>query len=157
MNAKKIIAIDINEDRLKIAKEQGLADYILNPLNIDIEQEIKKLTEGRGADKVIEAAGGKNTFEMAWKIARPNAIIALVGMYENAQTLPLPNMYGKNLIFKTGGVDATHCEELVKLISEGKINTDFMITQTFRLNEIEKAYEFFETKPQFCLKVAIEP
>ena len=157
MNTKKIIAIDINQDRLKIAKEQGLADYILNPLNIDIEDEIKKLTERRGADKIIEAAGGENTFEMAWKIARPNAIIAVVGMYESAQTLPLPDMYGKNLIFKTGGVDATHCEELVKLISEGKINTDFMITQTFRLNEIEKAYEFFETKPNFCLKIAIEP
>lgn len=157
MNAKKIIAIDINNDRLKIAQEQGLADYILNPLNIDIEQEIKNLTEGHGADKVIEAAGGENTFEMAWKIARPNAIIALVGMYEKAQTLPLPDMYGKNLIFKTGGVDATHCEELVKLISDGKINTDFMITQTFKLNEIEEAYKFFETKPEFCLKVAIEP
>ena len=157
LGAKKIIAIDINDERLKIAKEQGLADYILNPLNVDIEKEIKNLTEGRGADKVIEAAGGENTFEMAWKIARPNAIIALVGMYEKAQTLPLPDMYGKNLIFKTGGVDATHCEELVKLISDRKINTDFMITQTFKLEEIEKAYDFFETKPEFCLKIAIEP
>ena len=157
LGAKKIIAIDINDERLKIAKEQGLADYILNPLNVDIEKEIKNLTEGRGADKVIEAAGGENTFEMAWKIARPNAIIALVGMYEKAQTLPFPDMYGKNLIFKTGGVDATHCEELVKLISDRKINTDFMITQTFKLEEIEKAYDFFETKPEFCLKIAIEP
>lgn len=157
LGAKKIIAIDINDERLKIAKEQGLADYILNPLNVDIEKEIKNLTEGRGADKVIEAVGGENTFEMAWKIARPNAIIALVGMYEKAQTLPLPDMYGKNLIFKTGGVDATHCEELVKLISDRKINTDFMITQTFKLEEIEKAYNFFETKPEFCLKIAIEP
>ena len=157
LGAKKIIAIDINDERLKIAKEQGLADYILNPLNVDIEKEIKNLTEGRGADKVIEAVGGENTFEMAWKIARPNAIIALVGMYEKAQTLPLPDMYGKNLIFKTGGVDATHCEELVKLISDRKINTDFMITQTFKLEEIEKAYDFFETKPEFCLKIAIEP
>ena len=77
-------------------------------------------------------------------------------MSEKPQVLPLPEMYGKNLIFKTGGVDATHCEELVELIFEGKINTDFMVTQTFKLNEIEKAYEFFETKPEFCLKIAIE-
>ena len=75
---------------------------------------------------------------MAWKIARPNAIIALVGMYETSQELPLPNMYGKNLIFKTGGVDAKHCQDLVNLISEGKINTDFMITHKFKLDEIEK-------------------
>lgn len=155
MGVTKIIAIDIDNSRLNIAKEQGLADYILNPQNCNIENEIKALTEGRGADKVIEAAGAKETFEMAWKIARANAIIALVGLYEQAQTLPLPDMYGKNLIFKTGGVDAVHCQKLVKLISEGKINTDFMVTQTFKLDEIESAYEFFETKPEFCLKIAV--
>ena len=156
MNAKSIIAIDIDNERLRLAKEQGLADFTLNPTECNIEAEIKALTGKRGADCVIEAAGGKNTFEMAWKIARPNAIIALVGMYEKSQELPLPEMYGKNLIFKTGGVDAIHCEKLVNLISEGKINTDFMITHTFKLDEIEKAYEFFEKKPEFCLKIAIE-
>ena len=79
----------------------------------------------------------------------------MVALYDKAQTLPLPDMYGKNLIFKTGGVDAVHCQKLVKLISEGKINTDFMVTQTFKLDEIESAYEFFETKPEFCLKIAV--
>ena len=156
MTAKKVIAIDINSARLNIALEQGLADYIINPNDCEIEKEIKNLTKGRGADCVIEAAGGENTFEMAWKIARPNAIIALVGMYEKSQTLPLPQMYGKNLIFKTGGVDAKHSNKLLKLISEGKINTDFLITQTFQFNEIEKAYSFFEEKPDFCLKIALE-
>ena len=156
MNAKKIITIDIDPKRLEIAKEQKLADYFLNPNECDIENEIKNLTEGRGADCVIEAAGGENTFEMAWKIARPNAIIALVGMYDKAQSLPLPDMYGKNLIFKTGGVDARHSEKLLKYISERKINTDFLITQSFKLKDIEQAYEFFEKKPEFCLKVLIE-
>ena len=156
MNAKKIITVDIDPKRLEIAKEQKLADYFLNPNECDIENEIKNLTEGRGADCVIEAAGGKSTFEMAWKIARPNAIIALVGMYDKAQSLPLPDMYGKNLIFKTGGVDARHSEKLLKYISEGKINTDFLITQSFKLKDIEQAYEFFEKKPEFCLKVLIE-
>ncbi len=156
MNAKKIIAIDIDSTRLKIAKEQKLADFFLNPNECNIENEIKNLTEGRGADCVVEAAGGENTFEIAWKIARPNAIIALVGMYDKAQSLPLPDMYGKNLIFKTGGVDARHSEKLLKYISEGKINTDFLITHCFNLKDIEQAYEFFEKKPEFCLKILIE-
>lgn len=156
MGAKKVIAIDIDSSRLEVAKEQNLADIILNPNNCNVEDEVKKYTEGRGADCVVEAAGGEDTFEMAWKIARPNAIVALVGMYERAQSLPLPQMYGKNLIFKTGGVDAKHSEKLLKLISEGRINTDFLITQTFSFNDIENAYRFFEEKPEFCLKVALE-
>jgi len=156
MNANKIIAIDIDNERLEVAKEQGLADFCLNPNECDIEEEIKNINNGRGADCVVEAAGGENTFEMAWKIARANAIVALVGMYEKTQLLPLPQMYGKNLVFKTGGVDARHSELLLKLISENKINTDFLITQTFGFNEIERAYKFFEEKPEFCLKIALE-
>lgn len=154
-NAGKIIAIDIDDYRLNLALKLGLADYVLNPRKCDIEKEIKKLTENRGADSVIEAAGGKNTFETAWKIARPNAIVGVVAMYEENQILPLPEMYGKNLTFKTGGVDAVHCKKLVEMISKGIINTDFLITHTFQLDEIEKAYKFFETKSDNCLKTAI--
>jgi len=152
---KAIIAIDIDNRRLEIAKRENLADYFLNPKECNIEEEIKKITGNRGADCVVEVAGGKDTFEMAWKIARPNAIIALVAMYEEAQKLPLPDMYGKNLIFKTGGVDAKHSELLLKYIADRKINTDFLITHEFNISEIEKAYEFFENRQDNCIKVAI--
>ena len=157
LGAGTIIAIDIDETRLKIAQENGLADYTFNPSKCNIEEEIKKLTENRGADGVIECSGTKETFEMSWKIARPNAVVGVVAMYEENLTLPLPEMYGKNLTFKTGGVDAVHCEKLVNLIKEKKISTDFLITQKFKLSEIQEAYKFFEQKPDGCLKIAIEP
>lgn len=155
LGAEKIIAIDVDDTRLEIAKNQNLADVIINPLNSDAEKEVKDLTERRGADSVIEAAGGKDTFQTAWKIARANAIVALVAMYEENQTLPLPDMYGKNLTFKTGGVDAVNCSKLVDLISEKKINTDFLITHKFSLDNIQQAYKLFENKSDNCLKIAI--
>lgn len=155
LSAEKIIAIDVDDTRLEIAKNQNLADVIINPLNSDAEKEVKDLTERRGADSVIEAAGGKDTFQTAWKIARANAIVALVAMYEENQTLPLPDMYGKNLTFKTGGVDAVNCSKLVDLISEKKINTDFLITHKFSLDNIQQAYKLFENKSDNCLKIAI--
>ena len=95
-----VIAIDTSDERLELAKEQGLADVIINPLKQDVEQEIKKLTLGRGADAVLEVAGGRDTFRMAWKIARPNAVVCVVALYEEPQMLPLPDMYGKNLVLK---------------------------------------------------------
>ena len=58
-----------------------------------------------GADSVIEAAGTPETFRLAWEAARPAATVTVVAMYDEAQILPLPEMYGKNLTFKTGGVD----------------------------------------------------
>ena len=156
MGANKIIALDIDQTRLEIVKSKGYADIIINPLTQNVENIVKEQTANRGADGVIEAAGGKNTFQTAWQIARPNAIVAVVAMYEENQVLPLPQMYGKNLIFKTGGVDATHCKELLNLISQNKISTDILISETYSLNEIEKAYELFEKKNNNCLKFAIK-
>jgi len=157
MGAKDIIAIDIDDTRLEVAKKQNLANYFINPKNCDVEAEIKSLTGGRGADKVIEAGGTKETFAMAYKIARANAIVGVVALYEEDMTLPLPQMYGKNLTFKTGGIDAVHSAKLIELISEGKINTDFLVTHTFKLENITEAYDVFRSKKDNCIKVAIEP
>lgn len=153
LGAGKVIAVDIDKNRLELAQKLGFADFISEPENC--EESIKEVTKS-GADAVIEAAGGKNTFELAYKIARPNAVVALVAMYEKNQILPLPEMYGKNLIFKTGGVDAVHCKELVKLIAEGKITTDFLITHRFSFDNIKDAYKLFEEKSENCLKVAVQ-
>ena len=155
LGAGKIIAIDVDASRLEIAKNQKLADFVFNPLDCDIEKEVKNLTENRGADGVIECAGAKDTFEMSWKIARPNAIVGVVAMYEENQILPLPKMYGKNLTFKTGGVDAIHCAKLLDLISKGLISTDFLITHKVSLENIKNGYELFENKRENCLKVAV--
>lgn len=150
-----IIAVDINDERLEMVKSIGLADVILNPHRQDVEKESKRLTGQRGADAVVEAAGGMDTFEMAWKTARPNAIVVLMAMYEKAQTLPLPEMYGKNLIFKTGGVDATNCREIMELIATGKINALGLITHRARLDDILHAYNIFENQRDGVIKYAI--
>ena len=87
--AERVIAVDIDNNRLELAKKLGFADFVFAPENC--EESIKEITK-YGADSVIEAAGGKNTFELAYKIARPNAVVALVAMYEKNQTLPLPEI-----------------------------------------------------------------
>lgn len=164
-NPAQIIALDINDKRLLTASENGLADKTINPRTINstnesldaLEAVVKLLTQGRGADSVIEAAGGNNTFEMAWRIARPNATVVLSAMYEQPQVLPLPYMYGKNLTFKTGGVDASGLDEVMALIEQGKLDTSFLISKRYTLNDIEKAYRDFEAREDDCLKVVITP
>jgi threonine dehydrogenase-like Zn-dependent dehydrogenase len=109
-----------------------------------------------GADVVIEVAGADDTFELAWRAARPNAIVTVVALYDKPQVLPLPDMYGKNLSFKTGGVDGCNCAEILSLIKEGKIDTLPLITHTFPLSRIEDAYRLFENKEDGVIKIAIE-
>ena len=130
---------------------------MVNPAECDVETFVKEHSDHDGADRVLEVAGGSHTFEQAWKVARPNAIVTVVALYEESQSLPLPQMYGKNLIFKTGGVDGCDCDEILKLIEEKKIDTTPLITHTFSLEEIEHAYDIFEHRKENVIKVAIRP
>ena len=101
--------------------------------------------ERGSADVVIEVAGAEHTFGLAWRAARPNAIVTMVALYDKPQVLPLPDMYGKNLTFKTGGVDGCDCAEILTLI-----------THSFPLSRIEDAYKLFENKEDCVIKVTIE-
>ena len=70
--------------------------------------------------------------------------------------MPLPNMYGKNLTFKTGGVDGCDCEGTMRLIAEGKLDTAPLIKHTYPFSKIDEAYELFENKRDGVIKVAVE-
>ena len=153
----KVIVVDISEERLALAKAQGLADVTLNSNDVDVEAEILKLTEGRGADRVFEVAGTNDTFQLAWKAARPNAIVVVVALYPEAQTIPLHLMYGKNLTFKTGGVDANACEDIMKMVQAGKIDTSCLITHKRPLNDVMEGYRIFENKLDGVIKWVITP
>lgn len=121
----------------------------------ECETFVKEHSDHGGADVVLEVAGGRDTFQLAWKCARPNAIVTVVALYDEAQSLPLPDMYGKNLIFKTGGVDGCDCAEILRLIEEGKIDTTPLITHRFKLADIEEAYSIFENRLDGVIKIAI--
>ena len=114
-------------------------------------------TDHGGADVVIEAAGGEDTFQLAWQCARPNGLVTVVAMYDAPQILPLPEMYGKNLTFQTGGVDGCDCPEILSLLAQGKLDTTALITHTFPLAEIDAAYDLFEHHRDGVIKVAIVP
>lgn len=109
-----------------------------------------------GADAVLEVAGTPESFRLAWDCARPNAVVTVVALYDGPQTLPLPDMYGKNLTFKTGGVDGCRCAETLELIARGQLDTTPLITHSYPLREIEAAYELFENRRDGVVKVAIE-
>ena len=121
------------------------------------EETVRALSAHGGADAVLEVAGGEDTFGLAWRCARPNAVVVVVALYDRAQTLPLPDMYGKNLTFKTGGVDGCHCDEILEAIAAGRLDTTALITHTYPLRDIEAAYDLFEHRRDGVIKVAVTP
>ena len=110
-----------------------------------------------GADVVLEVAGSDDTFRLAWECARPNAVVTVVALYDSPQVLPLPQMYGKNLTFKTGGVDGCDCAEILRLIAAGQLDTTPLITHRFPLSRIEEAYRIFADRLDGVVKIAVTP
>lgn len=152
-NPKKIIVCEVSPERRAFVRHHYPLVQVVTPMEC---LQVVQTLERRGADVVIEVAGAEDTFGLAWKTARPNAVVTVVALYDRPQILPLPDMYGKNLTFKTGGVDGCDCAEILSLIEEGKIDTTPLITHSFPLSRIEEAYKIFEDKEDGVIKIAID-
>ena len=150
---KRIIVCEKSEERADFIRSHYPEVLVVRPE--DCVDFVRKHSDHGGADVVLEVAGGEDTFRLAWQCARPNAIVTIVAMYDRPQVLPLPDMYGKNLTFKTGGVDGCDCDEILRLIAEGRIDTTPLITHRFPLARIEEAYHVFEHRLDGVIKVAV--
>lgn len=150
---RRIIVCEKSPERIRLVREHYPDVQVVKPE--DCQEIVLRSSDHGGADVVLEVAGTDDTFRLAWECARPNAIVTVVALYDRPQVLPLPDMYGKNLTFKTGGVDGCDCAEVLRLIEEGKIDTTPLITHRFPLNEIEEAYRIFENKLEGVMKVAV--
>ena len=150
---KRIIVCEKSSERIRFIREHYPDVLVTEPE--ECKEFVLRNSDHGGADVVLEVAGAGDTFRLAWECARPNAVVTVVALYDNPQILPLPDMYGKNLTFKTGGVDGCDCAEILRLIEAGKIDNTPLITHRFPLTKIEEAYRVFENRLDGVIKVAI--
>ena len=151
---RRIIVCEKSPERMRFVREHYPDVLVTGPETC--RDFVLRHSDHGGADVVLEVAGTSDTFRLAWECARPNAVVTVVALYDEPQVLPLPDMYGKNLTFKTGGVDGCDCAEILRLIEQGRIDTVPLITHRFPLSRIDEAYRLFENRQDGVIKVAIE-
>ena len=101
----RVVAADIDESRLEFARRHGLADVFLDPSKVSVPDALRECTQARGADVVIEAAGGKDSFRLAWQAARPNRVVVLRPCTRRTRSFPCPDVRKKSGL-QDRGVDA---------------------------------------------------
>ena len=153
-NPRQVIVCERDPERLQFVRDRY--PRVLTAEPEQVREVARQNSDHGGADVVLEVAGTEESFSLAWQCARPNGIVTLVALYDGPQTLPLPEMYGKNLTFKTGGVDGCDCAEILARIGSGELDTTPLITHTFPLKDIESAYDLFEHRRDRVIKIAIE-
>ena len=152
----EIIMVDIDDNRLEVAKRFGATD-VVNSSDGKAVETIMKLTNQQGVDTAIEAVGIPATFELCTKIISPGGIIANVGVHGTKVDLHLENLWDRNITITTRLVDTESTPMLLRLVQSNKIDAKLLITHHFKLDQILDAYEAFEkASTTKALKVIIE-
>ncbi|KAH8908287.1 GroES-like protein [Coniochaeta sp. PMI_546] len=152
----KIIMIDTDLNRLGVASKFG-AHATINPAAVDPIVTVMDLTEGKGCDVVIEAVGVPATFELCQRILAPGGVLANVGVHGSKADLFLNDLWAKNITITTRLVDTVSTPLLLNLVQSKRLEPRQLITHKFKFDEIEKAYDTFETAAKHgALKVLIE-
>ncbi|OGQ05607.1 MAG: alcohol dehydrogenase [Deltaproteobacteria bacterium RIFCSPLOWO2_01_44_7] len=158
LGIKRIVATDINERRLEIAKQLG-ADFVFQAAG-DLEASLRKINEGRLADVVIPCVGLKPVTEQALQLVERGGTVLFFGLHNPEQILALP-MYrvfweqGLTLMNSYAASPEDH-REAVKLMQEGKLSVKKLISHRLPFAEIAKAFELV-SKAKESLKVIIDP
>jgi alcohol dehydrogenase len=154
--AARIIAIDLDDNRLELAQEFGATDTV-NSGGENWVDRVKDMTDGMGVDVAIEAVGIPQTFDACLNIIRPGATVANVGVHGKPVELPLQDLWIMDITMTTGLVSTATTPMLLKLVAQQKLAAEKFTTHRFALNAMMDAYDTFsraaETK---ALKVVLQ-
>ena len=152
----KIIMIDLDENRLEVARRFGATETV-NSKDGKAVEKVKALTAGRGVDTAIEAVGIPATFLLCQDLVTPGGIIANIGVHGTKVDLHLERLWSENIAITTRLVDTVSTPMLLKTVQSKKINPKLLITHRFKLDKILDAYETFgHAASTGALKVIIE-
>lgn len=153
--ASRIVAIDLDDNRLEQARSFGATDAVNNG-GAGWKEEVLAMTDGLGVDVAIEAVGVPQTFQMATEIIRPGGTAANVGVHGQSAELKLQDLWIKDVMITTGLVSATTTPMLLKLVAQKKLTPEKFVSHRFTFERILDAYDTFsraaETK---ALKVLV--
>ena len=156
LGAEKIYAVDAIPERLTLAQNYGAT-----PINCIVDTPIdiiNEVTEGRGADAVMEVVGNISAAKMAFDLVGAGGIISVVGFHIEEQFAFTPlEAYDKNITYKIGRCPARdYMERLIPLVQEKKYDITAIISHRMPLNQGLRAYEIFDKKLDGCVKVVLK-
>lgn len=152
----QIIAVDMDDNRLALAKELGATDTI-NSAKEDAVEKILALTGSRGVDCTMEAVGAEATWNICQNVVKEGRHIANVGVYGKAVNFELNKLWIKNLTITTGLVNANTTGMLLKSCCSGKLPLERLATHHFKFDEFEKACDVFKhAADENAMKVMID-
>ena len=157
ISGASVVVSEVVEERLRAAEKFG-ADFVVNPMEEDLNSRVRELTDGYGADAVIVATGNKNAIESGVKtVSNAGTVVLFGGSYPPVNIELDPNIihYGEIRIIGSYDHTPTHTERALRILCRKLINVEDLVSRTFSLDELERGFE--TVKRGEALKVNIRP
>ena len=151
----EIIMIDVDDNRLEVAKGFG-ATKVINNSEGNAAERVMAITNRRGVDVAIEAIGIPLSFNLCQAIVAAGGHIANIGVHGKPVQLELQKLWDRNITITTRLVDTVTTPMLLKTVMAGKVQPSKLVTHHFPLDQVVKAYETFgQAMKERALKVII--
>jgi threonine dehydrogenase-like Zn-dependent dehydrogenase len=158
--ASLIVGIDPVPERRSVAQRFG-ATMTLDPREVDVVAQLKRLTDGRGVDVAIEALGRQETFEAALRATRPGGTLSSLGVYSGKLVAPYEAIYAgladQRIVTTLCPGGKERMRRLMTMVERERIDLTPLITHRFALDDVREAYELFSHQRDGVLKVAMYP
>lgn len=156
-NPAKFIVLDLNDNRLELAKKFG-ADIVMNPKKENVVEKILEMTDGYGCDVYIEAAGHPASVTQGLEMIRKLGRFIEFSVFKDLVTADWSIISDRKELDLLGAHLSPWCfEPVIKWIYEGKLPTEGVVTHKFGLDDWEKAFELAATGADNAIKVALIP
>lgn len=157
LGAARVILTGTRESRLSLGKTLG-ADVLVNSKERDPVAAVLEATEDKGADLVIDCAGADDTFDQSLKMAKPGGKVLIVAYYHGPVTADVSHAVRRNLtIYTERGEGGTSVGRALALLAAGRIQAKPLVSHTFPLAEVRRAFEVFENRIGDPMKVILRP
>lgn len=157
LGAGRVILTGTRQERLSLGQQLG-ADVTLNVREVNVPDAIMEITNGIGADMVVECSGQANAAAEALQIIRKNGRISYNGIYHEPVTLNLDKIVQWNLLITGPKAEGMlNLERAIPLMADGRLNLKPLITHTFSLDEINTAFATFTGRIEGAVKVIVKP
>ena len=152
-----VLAIDRVGYRLERARSAGAVT--IDASKEDVRQRVMELTDGHGADAVLEAVGAPETVHLAFELVRIGGTVSVVGvLIQEDFAFPMGTAFMKDLTFRVGLVNVPRfIPTLLPLIRSGRLDPAALISHHLPLADGARAYSLFDKREDGCLKVALQP
>jgi L-iditol 2-dehydrogenase len=155
LGAERVILSGTRDSRLEVGKKLG-ADFTINVRHENLAARVKEITQGKGADSVLECAGGEQSMQEALENVKRGGRIGVVAWYPGPVQVDMNLAVRSNVrIYAARGEGGMNCGRSLSLMSAGKILADPIITHHFKLGEIHEAFRTYTERIGNALKVVV--